>query len=63
MKELEENCNDLDMDGMEHTDDALKGYGYAEEIRDQMEALHKAVADIDTEACLQIIENLRQSWE
>ena len=63
LKELEENCNDLDMDGMEHTDDALKGYGYAEEIRDQMEALHKAVADIDTEACLQIIENLRQSWE
>ncbi len=63
LKELEENCNDLDMDGMEHTDDALKGYGYAEEIRDQMEALHKAVADIDTEACLQIIEKLRQSWE
>ncbi|MBE5870389.1 MAG: response regulator [Lachnospiraceae bacterium] len=61
LKELEANCNDLDMDGMEEADNALKEYAFEEEIAGQIEELHKAVANIDTEQCLEIIAGLRGS--
>ena len=59
MDELESNCDNLDLDGMEAIDKQLKGYSYEEGIAGDIEALHKAIADIDTDVCMEIIERVR----
>lgn len=57
--ELETACDDLDLDGMEGISDKLKGYAYEEGIRGQIDALYKAIADVDTDGCMDIINELR----
>ena len=63
LNELETACDDLDLDGMEGVGTRLKEYAYEEVVREQIAALHKAIADIDTEACTEIINNLRLAME
>lgn len=59
LDELEADCDNLDLDGMESVDAKLMDYSYNEEMHDDIEALHKAIADIDTDVCMEIIQRLR----
>ena len=59
LDELEADCDNLDLDGMENVDAKLMDYSYNEEMHDDIEALHKAIADIDTDVCMEIIQRLR----
>ena len=53
-------CDDLDMDAMERVGNDLKGYSYEEDMRGSVEDLHKAIRDIDTEKCAEIIAGIRE---
>ncbi len=44
---------------LEETDNKLKGYSYDETLIDDISALHKAVADIDTDECMEIINRIK----
>ncbi|MBR6329790.1 MAG: response regulator [Lachnospiraceae bacterium] len=59
MDELENTCNDLDIDGMEGVGNWLKTYSYPDDIKAHIEPLLKAIRDIDTEECLRIANILR----
>ena len=63
MTALETACDELDLDTLEEIDNKLKGYSYEEELRDEISALHKAVADIDTDECMEIIGRIRTVTE
>ena len=62
LAELEENCDNLDLDGMESIDNKLKGFAYEEDVREDIESLHKAIADIDTDVCMEIINRVRDTF-
>ena len=59
LKGLEEACDNLDMDAMESAGDKLKGYSYDDDTREYIEKLHKAIKEIDTETCTEIITVIR----
>ena len=59
MSQLETACDELDLDMLEEIDNKLKGYACEDSIKDEVSALHKAVADIDTDECAEIIANIR----
>ncbi|MCR5702723.1 MAG: response regulator [Lachnospiraceae bacterium] len=63
MDELENACDNLDMDGMEDVDARLKAYSYEGETKENIEALSKAIADIDTDECMGLIGKIRQVYE
>ncbi|MBR5361654.1 MAG: response regulator, partial [Lachnospiraceae bacterium] len=58
MDELVSACDDLDMDAMERVSDDLKEYSYEDDLRGLIEDLTKAVRDIDTEKCTEIIAKI-----
>ncbi len=59
LDKLEKACDDLDMDEMEDVSTAIKEYNYSDDIREDINLLHKAVRDIDTETCMDIVQRLR----
>ncbi len=59
LDELASACDELDMDGMEEAGSKLKGYSYEESQIPLMNELYKAIEDIDTEGCIEVIEKLR----
>ena len=59
MSQLETACDELDSDVLEEIDNKLKGYSYEYSIREEIIAMHKAVADIDTDECVEIITRIR----
>ncbi|MBE5924657.1 MAG: response regulator [Lachnospiraceae bacterium] len=61
--ELEDACDNLDMDSMEDVDARLKAYSYDEETKQDMDTLSKAIADIDTDECMGVIGRLRERFE
>ncbi len=56
---LESACDELDMDDMEDVSSSLKEYNHSMDTKDLIEGLYKAVSEIDTEKCLDIIGQLR----
>ncbi|MBQ7558450.1 MAG: response regulator [Lachnospiraceae bacterium] len=52
-------CDDLDMDGMDEISDRLKEYSYGDDIRERIEDLRKAVANMDSEKCMEIIDGMK----
>ena len=59
MDELEEYCDNLDLDGMEEISAKLKGYSFTDELSALIDSLNKAVSDIDTDECMSIIDQIR----
>ncbi|MBQ9333882.1 MAG: response regulator [Lachnospiraceae bacterium] len=59
LDELEKACDDLDMDEMEIVSTSLKGYNYDINILEDIRSLHKAINEIDTEKCMDIVSKLR----
>jgi HPt (histidine-containing phosphotransfer) domain-containing protein len=59
MDELEEYCDNLDLDGMEEISAKLKGYSFTDELSALIDSLNKAVSDIDTDECISIIDQIR----
>ena len=59
LAEMETACDDLDLDTLEEIDNKLKGYSYEETTKEEISRLHKAVADIDTDDCMEIIKAIR----
>ena len=57
---LANSCDELDLDGMEEVGDELKKYAYEDGTAQEIEALRKAIADIETDRCVEIIQKLRQ---
>ncbi len=56
---LEQSCDDLDLDGMETVGDTLKQYAFEEETGARIEALRKAIAEIETDRCMELIAEIR----
>ncbi len=54
--ELKKACDDLDMDAMEQIEEKLKGYSYAEDVKDDMAKLYEAIENVDTEACFDLMD-------
>ena len=59
LDELATCCEDLELDGMEEIGNRMKQYAYEESMQDQIKALYKAIADIDMDACEEIISQLK----
>ena len=59
LAEMETACDDLDLDTLEEIDNKLKGYSYEETTKEEISRLHKAVADIDTDDCMESIKAIR----
>ena len=57
--ELSEACDSLDMDGMEAVKDKLKGYAFPEEAKTVLSKLYDAIDDIDTDACMELVSELK----
>ncbi|MBQ9437688.1 MAG: response regulator [Lachnospiraceae bacterium] len=53
---LKDACEELDMDGMEAAENALKEYSYPEEMQEDIERLRLAIGSMDTDTCDEIIE-------
>ena len=60
MDELSEACDNLDLDGMEEISNKLKEYEFDNLIKEYIESLHKAIADIDADECMELIEKIKQ---
>ncbi len=58
--QLDERCEELDMDGMEEVMDRMNGYAYPEEVREFIKPLFDAIANIDTDACGEITAQIRE---
>ena len=56
---LDEPGNDLDLDAMEEVGSKLKQYAFGEDRREDIEALYKAISDIDMDECVEIVHRLR----
>ena len=61
LDELAAACDDLDMDGMEESENKLKEYAYPEDKRELIEELFRAIESIDTEGCIELIEKIKQN--
>ncbi len=59
LSEMEEACDDLDMDRMEGIRDKLSEYSYDEAVAGFIKSLSRAVSDMDTDICTEIIGNIR----
>ncbi len=59
MSALEAACDELDLDALEEISSRLKQYSYSENLKGDISALHRAVADIDTDECMEIISRIR----
>ena len=59
LDELEAACDDLDLDAMEEVGSKLKQYAFGEDRREDIEALYKAISDIDMDECVEIVHRLR----
>ena len=59
LDELEKACDDLDMDAMETVKERLNGYSYEDRIGGFVKSLGKAVSDMDTDICAELIGNIR----
>ena len=57
--ELATACDDLDMDAMESVSDRLKTYSFDDDIRPLIDDLQKAISEMDTEKCMEIVEQIR----
>ncbi|MBR4514555.1 MAG: response regulator [Lachnospiraceae bacterium] len=57
--ELSEACDSLDMDGMEAVKDKLKGFAVPEAAKEALGKLYDAIDDIDTDACMELISELK----
>ena len=57
---LEAACDDLDMDAMETAKEELQKYTYPEAIREEMPKLYEAIDNIDVDACVELIQRIRQ---
>ena len=60
-EKLEACCDDLDMDGMEEIAGQLKQYSYEDGLREDIAALEKAIADMETGDCVEIMNKIRNS--
>ncbi len=56
--ELQNACDDLDMDAMEAVRDELKKYSYPDDIRDVIKELYSAIDSVDTDRCIELAEKL-----
>lgn len=59
LDELEADCDNLDLDGMESVSSKLKEYSYEEVIAGDIDIIYKAIADIDTDVCMETINKIR----
>ena len=59
LDDLAEACDNLDMDTMESIKEKLEKHSYPEEIRDTIDSLCKAVDDMDTDVCTELIEKIK----
>ena len=60
LDQLDERCEELDMDGMEEVKDRMNGYAYPKEIHEFIKPLFDAIANIDTDACGEITARIRE---
>ena len=59
LDELEAACDNLDLDVMESFSSKLKEYSYEEVIAGDIDIIYKAIADIDTDVCMETINKIR----
>ena len=59
LSDMEEACDDLDMDRMEGIRDKLSEYSYDEAVAGFIKTLSRAVSDMDTDICTEIIGSIR----
>ncbi|MCR4756148.1 MAG: response regulator [Lachnospiraceae bacterium] len=62
LNELEKGCDNLDMDSMESSGNELKKYRYSDDIQKKIERLYVAIEGVDTEACLKLIDELKNCF-
>ncbi|MCR5303305.1 MAG: response regulator [Lachnospiraceae bacterium] len=58
IEKLKTACDELDLDGLDEIDAGLKEYSYGEDMSGKIAELRKAIANIDTEKCMEIAESL-----
>lgn len=56
---LSEACDNLDMDRMEEVDEGLRQYSYEGDVAGLIDDLHKAIGEIDTDECMELVRRIR----
>ena len=59
LDKLAEACDNLDMDAMEEVSDGLKKHSFEEDTEELIKDLIQAISEMDTDACMEIVEKLR----